>query len=177
MKHKLAFIIYGAGSDIIAPIFNYYPDANFICLVNKSKPEYLTGLILETGSSDFEDQLAIALSNIPKDRMLVFLSAAVYQKDELFIQHSHTDINMMIHSGISQLLFISQIVVTEMLKRRTGRAINLSSFRAHSPTKGAAIYSAIKSFSNIFFLDLELSMVDLILLVTLLLLVLPKVSY
>ncbi|MFL2693708.1 MAG: SDR family NAD(P)-dependent oxidoreductase [Gammaproteobacteria bacterium] len=151
MQHKLTFVIYGAASDIVAPIFNYYKDADFICLVNKSKPDYLSGLILETGSSDFEDQFIQALSNISKDRMLVFISAAVYQKDELFIQHSQADISTMINVGISQLLFISQTVVNEMIKRRMGRAINLSSFRANSPTKGAAIYSAIKSFSNTFF--------------------------
>lgn len=148
---KLAFVIYGAGSDIIAPVYDYFSDAIFICLVNRSKPDRLKGEILETGSDNFENDLKSVLTNIPKDRLLVYLNAAVYQKDELFITHSKNDIKNMIHVGITMPLFVSQIVLGEMVKRRKGRAINLSSFRAHAPTKGTAVYAAIKSFGNTFF--------------------------
>ena len=54
----------------------------------------------------------------------------------------------MIDVGISKNLYITQILLAEMLKRRKGRIINLSSFRAFAPTKGTSVYSAIKSFTN-----------------------------
>jgi 3-oxoacyl-[acyl-carrier protein] reductase len=153
---KLTFVIYGAGSDIIAPVFSHFTDADFICLVNRSKPGHLKGLILETGSDDFENELKGALADVGKDRMLIFLSAAVYQKDELFIAHSRDGIEQMIHVGITQALMVSQILLVEMVKRRKGRVINLSSFRANAPAKGAAVYAAIKSFGNTFFSALGL---------------------
>lgn len=153
---KLAFVIYGAGSDIIAPVFDHFTDSDFICLVNKSKPDHLKGVILETGSDDFEGELKSALSDIAKDRMLVFLNAAVYQKDDLFIAHSKSDIEQMVSVGITKALIITQVVLAEMVKRRKGRAINLSSFRAHAPAAGAAVYAAIKSFGDTFFCALGL---------------------
>ena len=144
-------MIYGAASDIIAPVFSRFADADFICLVNSSRPSHLKGLILETGSNDFEKELKSALGRVGKERMLVLLSAAVYQKDELFIAHSKSSIEQMVHVGIFQALMISQILLEEMIKRKKGRLINLSSFRANAPAKGAAVYSAIKSFGNTFF--------------------------
>lgn len=153
---KLTFVIYGAGSDIIAPVFSHFIDADFICLVNRFKPDYLRGVILETGSDDFENELKGALGEVSRDRMLVFLNAAVYQKDELFIAHSKTGIEQMIFVGIIQALMISQILLGEMVKRRKGRVINLSSFRANAPAKGTAVYAAIKSFGNTFFSALGL---------------------
>tara|TARA_B100000787_G_scaffold30935_1_gene20795 strand:- start:21132 stop:21827 length:696 start_codon:yes stop_codon:yes gene_type:complete len=148
---KLTFVIYGAASDIIAPVFDHFSDADFICLVNRSKPDHLKGVVLETGSDKFESEFKTELGSVTKDRMLVFLNAAVYQKDELFIAHSKSDIELMVHVGITQNLMICQIVLGEMIKRRKGRAINLSSFRANAPAKGAAVYAAIKSFGNTFF--------------------------
>ena len=150
------FVIYGAASDIVAPVFERFPDAGFICLVNKSKPEHLKGTIIGTGSDTFYADLGAALSDVPKDSMIIFLNAAVYQKDELFISHAKHDIEVMIDVGIMQAVIISQHVLTEMVKRRQGRIINLSSFRANSPAKGAAIYAAIKSFGNTFFSALGL---------------------
>ena len=149
-------MIYGAGSDIVAPIFDHFLDSDFICLINRSKPSRLKGAIFETGSDDFESEFKSALSELPKDRMLVFINAAVYQKDELFISHSRADIEQMVNVGITQALVISQVVLSEMAKRRKGRAINLSSFRANAPAKGAAVYAGMKSFGNTFFSALGL---------------------
>ena len=56
---KPAFVIYGAGSDIIAPVFDHFTDSDFICLINRSKPDHLKGVILETGSDDFESEFVI----------------------------------------------------------------------------------------------------------------------
>ena len=148
---EYTFVIYGAASDIVAPIFEHFLDADFICLVNRSKPTHLKGAIIETRSDTFEHDLKLKLAEISKDRIVIFLNAAVYQKDELFVAHSKLDIEKMISVGINQTLLIVQIIIAEMLKRRKGRVINLSSFRANAPTKGTAVYSAIKSFSNTFF--------------------------
>lgn len=149
--NKLVFVIYGAGSDIIAPVFDHFSEANFICLVNRSKPDRLKGVILETESDNFESDLKSALTNVAKDRLFIYLNAAVYQKDELFITHSRKDIEQMVRVGITLPLVVSQIVLEEMVKRRKGRVINLSSFRAHAPTKGTVVYAAIKSFGNTLF--------------------------
>ena len=81
---ELTFIIYGAGSDIVAPIFEEFPQSDFICLINKNKPSYLKGEIIQTGNDLFLDQLKDTLQKVDKSRMLVFINAAVFQKDELF---------------------------------------------------------------------------------------------
>ena len=51
---------------------------------------------------------------------------------------------------------VSKIVVEKMLKNKSGRLINLSSFRSYNPTNGTSIYSSIKSFNNTFFKSLGL---------------------
>ena len=57
----------------------------------------------------------------------------------------------MLNVGINLNLAILKKVVPEMVKRKKGRLINISSFRAKAPSKGTSIYSAIKSFSETFF--------------------------
>ena len=148
---NLTFVIYGAGSDIVAPVFDDFSGSDFICLVNKTKPSYLKGRVIQTGDDSYKQELQTALSEVEKSRMIVFINAAVFQKDELFIGHSKVDIEKMIDVGITKSLLITQSVLSEMLKKRRGRIINLSSFRSLAPAKGAAIYAAIKSFSNTFF--------------------------
>ena len=51
---------------------------------------------------------------------------------------------------------VSKIVIEKMLKNKSGRLINLSSFRSYNPTNGTSIYSSIKSFNNTFFKSLGL---------------------
>tara|TARA_B110000902_G_scaffold266810_1_gene356263 strand:+ start:1558 stop:2256 length:699 start_codon:yes stop_codon:yes gene_type:complete len=151
MTKKWTFVIYGAASDVIAPIFSYYPDSDFICLINKSNPDYMRGISISSSSENFDELLSSSLKNIDKNSTLVFINAAVYTVDELFISHSKDNLNKMIDTGINKCLAVFQIVLSQMLKNRKGRIINLSSFRSKAPTKGAVVYSAIKSFSDIFF--------------------------
>ena len=57
MCGKRTFLIYGAASDIIAPIFEHFSDDDFICFVNHSRPSYLKGHIIGTGAENFEENL------------------------------------------------------------------------------------------------------------------------
>tara|TARA_Y100000992_G_C21214607_1_gene467202 strand:+ start:81 stop:776 length:696 start_codon:yes stop_codon:yes gene_type:complete len=148
---NLTFVIYGAASDIIAPIYDKYTDANFICLINKNKPSHIKGKILETNLDSFDREFSMILEKINKNSLIVYINAAVYQKDGIFISNSETDIEMMIDVGIKKNLKITKLVLGEMVKRKWGRLINLSSFRSKAPTSGAAIYASIKSFTDTFF--------------------------
>ena len=44
----------------------------------------------------------------------------------------------------------------QMIKKKVGRFINLSSFRSKLPINGTSLYSSIKSFNNIFFKSIGL---------------------
>ena len=73
-----------------------------------------------------------------------------------FVAHEFSELNKIISTGINDQLMISKIVVEKMLQNRSGRFINISSFRASNPTNGTSIYSSIKSFNNTFFKSLGL---------------------
>ena len=148
---ELTFVVYGAASDIVAPIFSHYENAEFICLVNQSKPSHLKGQLIDANAKGRDEDLSVALKAVPSKNTIVFLNAAVYQNDELFISQSVKEINKMVSVGVTQALLISQVVLTEMVRRRKGRLINLSSFRAKAPAAGAAVYAAIKSFGDAFY--------------------------
>ena len=145
---NLTFVIYGAASDIIAPIYDNYADADFICLINKNKPNHIKGKILETNLDSFERELSETLDKINKENLIVYINAAVYQKDGIFISNSETDIDRMVDVGVKKNLKITKLVLGEIVKRKRGRLINLSSFRSKAPTNGAAIYASIKSFTH-----------------------------
>jgi NAD(P)-dependent dehydrogenase (short-subunit alcohol dehydrogenase family) len=163
VTEKRCFVIYGAASDVIRPVFSSYPNDEFICLINIDRPAHLKGEILATGEADFKHRLKAKLKEIPPDRMLVFINAAVYTDDCLFSGHTLENLERMISVGVSQISEISQILVAEMLSRRKGRLINISSFRARNPAKGTVMYSAIKSFSETLFkgIALELGRFDI----------------
>ena len=149
--NKITFIIYGASSDVVSPIFDEFKDSEFICLVNKSKPDYLLGEILDTNQKSFLNNLENSLNRVDERSLIVYLNAAVFQKDELFISHKKDDLEKMLEVGINKNLSITEVVLKEMIKRKEGRLINLSSFRSKAPSKGTAIYSAVKSFNETFF--------------------------
>tara|TARA_X000000368_G_C23016256_1_gene705843 strand:+ start:907 stop:1602 length:696 start_codon:yes stop_codon:yes gene_type:complete len=146
----VTFVIYGASSDIISSVFKEFEDSNFISLINRTEPEYKKGKIINTNDSEYLHNLQKTVAEVNKSEILVYLNAAVFQKDELFVSHDDDDIEKMIDVGITKNLFITQVLLQEMLKRRKGRIIHLSSFRAFAPTNGTVIYSAIKAFTNAF---------------------------
>lgn len=148
---NIFFIIFGASSEIVAPIFESFKDSKFICLINNNHPDYLKGKILKTNSKNFLSQLGDEISLIDENNLIVYLNAAIFQKDDLFISLEENNIEKMLDVGINLNLAILKKVVPEMVKRKKGRLINISSFRAKAPSKGTSIYSAIKSFSETFF--------------------------
>ena len=75
--------------------------------MHKSKPSHLKGIIIETGSDSFASNFQKYLGEMDTGRMIVFLNAATYQKDELFISYTHNDIERMISVGVIQTLKIS----------------------------------------------------------------------
>ena len=104
------------------------------------------------GSKD----LIIFWVNAKKKKLIIYLNAATYQLEKLFVAHKYSEINEIIRVGINDQLMISKIVVEKMLQNKSGRLINLSSFRSYNPTNGTSIYSSIKSFNNTFFKSLGL---------------------
>ena len=82
---NIFFIIFGASSEIIAPIFESFKDSKFICLINNNHPDYLKGKILKTNSKNFLSELGDEISLIDENNLIVYLNAAIFQKDDLFI--------------------------------------------------------------------------------------------
>ncbi len=148
---NIIFIIFGASSEIVAPIFESFRDSKFICLINNNHPGHLKGKILKTNNKNFLKELSDEISLIDESNLIVYLNAAVFQKDDLFISLEENDIEKMLDVGINLNLAILKKIVPEMVKRKKGRLINISSFRAKAPSKGTSIYSSIKSFSETFF--------------------------
>ena len=156
MSQKKCFVIYGAASDVVKPIFTNFFTDSFICLINKDRPAHLLGEIIVTSDHDYKSQLKAKLKEVPADNILVFINAAVYTDDCLFVGHTAQNLERMVTVGAHRMSEISQILVAEMLSRRKGRLINLSSFRAKSPAKGTVVYSAIKAFAETLFKGIAL---------------------
>ena len=156
MTDRLCFVIFGAASDVIRPLYSAYAGCEFLLLVNQSVPAYLPGDIISTAEKSFLSLFVAKLKAVPADHKLVFINAAVSTDDQLFISHSQSAIGEMLHVGIGLLVDITKAVVSEMVARKEGRLINLSSFRATNPSAGTVLYSSIKGFSEAFFRGLGL---------------------
>ena len=155
MSDDYLFVVYGAGSEIISPIFSAFPQSHFIGLVRNTVPQDQNVTCLSTAELGWEENLAASLKERSKER-LIFVNAAALQFDALLISYSKDQIEKMIEANVRNPVIVSQIVVREMAARKFGRIINLSSFRAEIPAKGTSIYSGAKAFSNAFFVAMLL---------------------
>lgn len=159
----LTFVIFGAAAEVIKPIYSRYTDAEFICLVNSSTPEYLPGTIISSADEGYLQGIEAALKQVSRESKLILVNGAVFQDDNLFVAHTEEAVERMLSVGVLLPVSICQVVLREMLSRRSGRLINISSFRANAPAKGTVIYSAIKSFGESFFsgLGIEYGRMDI----------------
>ena len=82
------------------------------------KSRLLEGISICNTSEDFDEMLSNSLKKIDKDSTLVFINAAVYTVDELFISNSKNNLDKMIDTGINKCLSVFQIVLSKMLKDR-----------------------------------------------------------
>lgn len=156
MRDRLCFVIFGAASDVIKPVYSAYSGCEFLLLVNQSIPAYMPGDIISTSEPNFLNLFVAKLEALPADNTIVFINAAVVTDDQLFISHSQSAIDKMLHVGIKLLVDITKVIVSEMVARKKGRLINLSSFRATTPSAGTVLYSSMKGFSEALFRGLGL---------------------
>jgi 3-oxoacyl-[acyl-carrier protein] reductase len=156
LNKKVCFVIYGAASGIVEPIFQHFSNSDYVCIINQSQPDYLLGRTLKSGVHDFEKELAESVSSISDDVMIVFVNAAVFQVDKLFVGLEPSEIDKMLESNLHKPIAITGLLMREMLKRKCGRMINLTSFRADAPTGGTSLYSGVKAFGNAFYKGLAL---------------------
>ena len=150
------FIIYGGGSDVIQNVYKKYQNSYFLSIIKKTQPTYKLGDTISTNEIDWFKRFDNLLGKCDKKKLIIYLNAATYQLEKLFVAHKYSEIKEIIRVGINDQLMISKIVVEKMLQNKSGRFINLSSFRSYNPTNGTSIYSSIKSFNNTFFKSLGL---------------------
>lgn len=98
------------------------------------------------------DQLDSIISPIISEiTEIIFIGAAFSTDKSLFISEDIEQISSNIQTNIINYTLIVKALLPFMLKKKHGRLIYLSSFRANTQTKGVAIYSGSKAFGESFF--------------------------
>ena len=98
------------------------------------------------------DQLGSIISPIISEiTEITFIGAAFSTDKSLFISEDIEQISSNIQTNIINYTLIVKALLPFMLKKKHGRLIYLSSFRANTQTKGVAIYSGSKAFGESFF--------------------------
>jgi len=150
------FVIYGGGSDLIRPIYSRYQNSSFIPIIKNTNVSFKNGNLVSTKSENWLEELKNLIELNYFSENLVYINAATFQLEKLFTAHSEEEIEAIVKTGISNQLLISKIMLGQMIKKKVGRFINLSSFRSKLPINGTSLYSSIKSFNNIFFKSIGL---------------------
>ena len=146
------FVIYGGASELIQPLYKKYSDSNFISIIKDTRPQISKNVnLISTNDNDWKDDFNESLTSINNNNGLIYINAATYQLEKLFIAHSDEEISDLININIINNIYISKLIIGQMMVPKYGRLINLSSFRSTIISKGTSLYSSMKSFNNSLF--------------------------
>tara|TARA_Y100000816_G_C26033436_1_gene541083 strand:- start:384 stop:1085 length:702 start_codon:yes stop_codon:yes gene_type:complete len=145
------FVIYGGGSDLIKHVYDRYNKSYFIPIIKKTKASFSIGHAISIDDFNFLSALKKEISNNSKNKLIIYINAATFQLEKLFVSHSDDELINITDTGISMQLKIARTVISQMLNNKCGRLINISSFRSKTPANGTSVYSSIKSFNETLF--------------------------
>jgi 3-oxoacyl-[acyl-carrier protein] reductase len=80
-----------------------------------------------------------------KGRIDILVNNAGIARDQLLLRVKQEDIDQTFHINLGGALWASKAAVRHMMRKRTGRIVNLSSVVAESGNPGQAVYSASKA--------------------------------
>ena len=73
-----------------------------------------------------------------------------YEYPQEFLELNSTDIDNLVNVNITSLNAMTRLVLPQMVERKNGAVINISSFSATIPTPLLSVYSASKSYVDLF---------------------------
>ena len=130
-------------------LINYSSDtAAALGALENIKAEGGTGELLRFNAAN-KDEVVAALSGWqqrnPESFIKVLVNNAGISKDSLFMWMKEDDWDEVIDTSLKGMFNVTQAVVREMMKRKTGRIINISSLSGLRGVAGQTNYSAAKA--------------------------------
>ena len=102
-----------------------------------------TGISLDLTATDVEKTL-IDYTIRTANRLDILVNNAGNTDGQMFLKTSHDFLNRVMHINFTTPYFIMQAALTQMLKNRYGRIINITSIAGHSGDAGLSAYAASK---------------------------------
>ncbi len=154
---KTNIVITGASSEIgLAICRKFDSEENHLqlhCFSNKQKLEKQTAdfkASVEIIACDFTDQDALVIFLAQLKNVSILINAAAVTKTNLLTSISDKDIQQMMQVNIYAAIKICQAVILNMLIKRKGVILNISSVAASKGNKGQTIYGGTKGFIESF---------------------------
>lgn len=77
-----------------------------------------------------------------------------------FFETEYVQESAMVHTHINAMLYLTKLVLPSMLKKHSGKIINIGSVYCYSPVPSQSIYAATKSFMASFTFALQNELID-----------------
>jgi short-subunit dehydrogenase len=137
-------IIYGGNSKIIQSCMDFFI-INFKTIIVISRiysgKKHRKIKIIDYDKLKIEEGLRKYLDN-----NFVFISAAVYSSNKLFVDEDTASIKNSFNINILNNIKIMQYLIKSGVNLKDGKFIYLSSFRVNFPTVGTSLYSSTKTY-------------------------------
>ena len=145
-------IVYGSQSLLTNEVLNDFKNQYLIRIYNNRVPEKLENTFDIKSDSSMEVNLEKTINLIQdKIKEVYFLGVGSVSGQSMFWSEKKEDILNAINANITNYLLLTKIFLKLMMRKRHGRIVYLSSFRAVKPTRGTLVYSGSKSFCETFF--------------------------
>lgn len=145
-------LLYGSQSLLINEIIDDFKKDYIIRIYNNRIPVKLDNATDIKSDNDMIDNLENALSQMQdKITEIYFLGVGSVSGQSMFWSEKNDDILNAVNANIINYLLLTKVFLKLMMRKKHGRIVYLSSFRAIKPTRGTLVYSGSKSFCETFF--------------------------
>jgi short-subunit dehydrogenase len=163
MKNKKTAVITGASSGIGKAFALHFAEKGYDLIITGRRIEKLTavanqiqeqfGVLVETILVELSEvKEALKLFNLikSKENIFVLVNNAGFGSGVEFCQNELSNHLQMLHTHVDASVELVYAVLPQMIRRREGTIINVSSLGAYMPAPGSSIYSATKLFLKSF---------------------------
>ena len=145
---KRVYVVYGSEASVLTAYMSEITGTIFR-IYNSKKPIKKYGCIdLKIDAFDKKFNIFCKDNEITE---IIFIGAAFANQSSLFLNESQESLEIQLKTNVSNYVILAKVLLPLMINRRYGRFIYLSSFRSEIVARGTSIYSASKSFGEIFF--------------------------